>query len=790
MFPATKNMESVHSGTGVFYQAIPAVGADGKNIMKLIPVQMVNGQFFHSQISKTGQTQQKAVDMNFAPAPVQTVQKAAPSPPAAQQVVRKQVSIINVFPNQVGLDLGSSPNKPPPQRQNGKLIAVVPQMETPAANREKSGGLPGPLPVTVKAPAMPRGRYLQVLPNAQVPTLPAVPAVPAVPTVPASELPPRVKRPIVPSPADPSQSSGSAGVVYTSPPVTTASPQSVSALDTLKFLCNMSNATSCGFPSKGQKPHLKLIPKVSHRPNSPIKWVIEEEDSFTAPGVDPVISSVSPDIVSVVGKTGKRDSPTAAGRSSEFNKTTVPSSQQSLESVSPQKRPGVRIMIPKGSHEVIDLCDDDAHSDSSQTAASVHTSAATHPEEDNVIFVSYIPPRTDSESTRDLRQKTQMVPVKETDKTGTSGSNSGTEQKSPDGTTGTLIRRKPVHSMSVNTVKNAPRVCGSAATSTQNNEGPNISSRRSTATQQSKGVEVNVERKSPANPNNSDSSTEAMDTPNMKSSANPATSWTSSPAPESQQMDDNLLRQMFGIMADVRVCLQRIDGAPVGSGPSFKDLKGPHESYGCAKVKTEQELLEGSAPPSAHTHTEPLKCSHFKLDTRPLPVVKNKREPGDPRDLETEPAFGYVEPIEEDFLGTDEKDNPNAQDAAGRTQTQTCAYLNANTRRMGRTRKRTMCPCCVPGAQDPKWEEPGDWAWATEQTSKKGRRTKAVSKAVKTAGRTSCLKVKDKRGRRTDEGPARDSLSSDSNELKRCDEIRRIKELLKEQEAALEEMRH
>ncbi|XP_034731718.1 ligand-dependent nuclear receptor-interacting factor 1 isoform X2 [Etheostoma cragini] len=498
MFPATKNMESVHSGTGVFYQAIPAVGADGKNIMKLIPVQMVNGQFFHSQISKTGQTQQKAVDMNFAPAPVQTVQKAAPSPPAAQQVVRKQVSIINVFPNQVGLDLGSSPNKPPPQRQNGKLIAVVPQMETPAANREKSGGLPGPLPVTVKAPAMPRGRYLQVLPNAQVPTLPAVPAVPAVPTVPASELPPRVKRPIVPSPADPSQSSGSAGVVYTSPPVTTASPQSVSALDTLKFLCNMSNATSCGFPSKGQKPHLKLIPKVSHRPNSPIKWVIEEEDSFTAPGVDPVISSVSPDIVSVVGKTGKRDSPTAAGRSSEFNKTTVPSSQQSLESVSPQKRPGVRIMIPKGSHEVIDLCDDDAHSDSSQTAASVHTSAATHPEEDNVIFVSYIPPRTDSESTRDLRQKTQMVPVKETDKTGTSGSNSGTEQKSPDGTTGTLIRRKPVHSMSVNTVKNAPRVCGSAATSTQNNEGPNISSRRSTATQQSKGVEVNVERKSPA----------------------------------------------------------------------------------------------------------------------------------------------------------------------------------------------------------------------------------------------------------------------------------------------------
>ncbi|XP_028438504.1 uncharacterized protein lrif1 isoform X2 [Perca flavescens] len=1192
--------------------------------MKLIPVQMVNGQFFQSPISKTDLTQQKAVGLNIASAPVQTVQKAALSPSATQQDVRKQVSIINVFPNQVGLDRGSSLNKHPLQQQRVNLIAI-PQMETPAANSAKSGRLPGPLPVTVKAPAIPRGRYLQITPNATVPTVPRVPAVPtvpavqtvptvprvpavptvpavqtvptvprspAVPTVPASELPPRVKRPIFPLPANSSPSSGSAGVAYTSPAVTTVS---VSALDTLKFLCNMSNATSCGSPSKGPKPHLKLIPKVSQRPDSPIKWVIEEEDSFAAPTLDPANFSVSSEILrafaesesapkhcnaftnpvsgsslgksgqgqestsvnsnrkvvlaakngSVPYKMGKSDSPTAAGKSYEYNKTTVPSSQQSLESVSPPKRQGIRIIIPKGSHEVIDLCDDDAHIDSSPPAASVHMSAAARPDEDNVIFVSYIPPKTDSESTQDLRLKTQMAPGRETDKTGTSSSNNVTEQKSPDGTTGTLARRKPVHSMSVNAAKNVTRVCGSAATNMQNNEGPNFSSRRSTATQQSKGVGVDVERqspadrvniasaavqmvnkaalspsatqqvvrkqvslmnvfpnqgcldlplqqqnvnviavvpqmetpaaksaksgrlpgplpvtvkapviprgqylqitpnatvptvpavqrvqtvstvptvqtvpvvltvprvpavptvpavpaselphvkrpllpspadsspssgsagvaytspavttvspqkvsaldppkflcdmsnatscgspskgpkphlklipkasqrpnspikwvveeedsfaapalapanssvsseilrvvaeresaakhcdaltnpvsgteqksldgttdagrsvsvnavknftrvcgsaatnmqnnegpnfssqqstatqqsesmqvdvetKSPANPSNSDSSKIEMDTHKMKSSLNPATSWTSSPAPESRRLADSLLRQIFGITANVKVCLQRIDGASVGSRPagsrgeelSLKDLNRPQGSDSCSGAKA-----EGSAAPSAHADVEPLRCSHFQPNAKPLSVSKGKRHAGDAPlkgtsscDAETEPAFGYVEPIEEDFLSTDENDIPNAQDAAGRPATQTCADLNANTRRMGRTRKRTTCPCCVPGAQDPKSEEPEDWAWAAEQTSKKGRRTKAVRKAVRTSGRTYCLSARNKRGSKTPEGPAGESFSAasvDSDEVKRQERIRRLKELLKEQEAALEVMRN
>nr|XP_055024033.1 uncharacterized protein lrif1 isoform X2 [Misgurnus anguillicaudatus] len=41
----------MEGGTGVYYQAMPAVGPDGKNVMKLIPVQKVNGQFFQTMFN-------------------------------------------------------------------------------------------------------------------------------------------------------------------------------------------------------------------------------------------------------------------------------------------------------------------------------------------------------------------------------------------------------------------------------------------------------------------------------------------------------------------------------------------------------------------------------------------------------------------------------------------------------------------------------------------------------------------------------------------------------------------
>lgn len=821
-----KEMDSAHSGTGVFYQAMPAVGADGKNIMKLIPVQMVNGQFVQSQISqpKMDPMPQKAVTTNIASAPVQMLKKSALNPSATQQIVRKQVALMNVLPNQVGTDLSNSLNKHPLQQQNVNLMATVPSMATSASNSGKSERHPSQLPVTVKSSAFPIGHHLQIPPNAQVRT------------VSASELPQGIKKQIFTSSTNSSPSSSLPSVAYVSPTTTgylSTTPQSDSELKSLELLCDTSNKTLL----KGSKPNLKLIPKASQRPNSPIKWVIEEEESAVAPTLDPVNSSVTSEIVRVVaerenagkycdditklvsrsseGKSGKGQEntlvmsngkvffvakncslPYKMGKSDspyQPNKTTVSLSQPSLESVASDKKQGLRNIIPHESEEVIDLCDDDAHNDSSQQAAPVHMSAVTDLDEDNVIFVSYIPPKSESNSTQGLRPKTQTA-LNKPDQTGRRSLNSVTEQESLNGTADNDDRDEILH----------------------DNEGSNISSQQSTSTQQFESMEVTVETKSPAEARTSDSSSGICsrlekDALEMKSSINP-TSQTSLLAPETHQMADNLLRQIFGITANVKICLQRIDEASLWCLPakplqseSIKSLEDHQEPTSGLKRKdlytpqdvkrvnvlTKQELSEESGP---------LKCSHFKLNTKPLSVFENKCHSDNTSlkrksyDVETEPVIGYIEPIDEDFLSIDENDIPNSQDPASGPQTQTCVDPSMNTRRIGRTRKRTICLCCIPGTQGPavkssaKSEEPERWTWTTERTNKEGGGRKAVRKDVKTSERINCLTAKKKHDCKTyDEVPTSDSLpttSMDSDKLQQHEQIKRLKELLKEKEAA------
>lgn len=256
-------------------------------------------------------------------------------------------------------------------------------------------------------------------------------------------------------------------------------------------------------------------------------------------------------------------------------------------------------------------------------------------------------------------------------------------------------------------------------------------------------------------------------------------------------MADPQLRQTFGITADVRICLQRIDEASAGhvsvrlltreSTSSAEDDREPangskeREVDACSssisvkrvKVQTEQE----ASTEAAHTDVTPLKYALFKLNTKPLPKCLSGQSSlkGASSDVENTPVIGYVEPIDEDFLSADE-----AEDAAAQSPTQ-CADLNTNRRRMGRMRKRTTCPCCVPGNLQPavksssRWEEPERWTCRTERTSRRGTRTKAARKVCPAGGGLS-------------------TASEDGDELQRDRPITRLKELLKEKEATLELM--
>ncbi|XP_031732779.1 uncharacterized protein lrif1 [Anarrhichthys ocellatus] len=1030
MYTAMTERSPVHSGTGVLYQAIPAVGADGRNIMKLIPVRMVNRHFDKSQISqlKTDTTPPKALAVDITSPPVGMGKKAALSPSATEQIFRKQVSLVNALPYQVGSDLGNSlnnhplhqiqqcvnllpivpprqlpvtgqcllilpktqvrivpaselpagikkptftpsansspssglpsvtflspititpqsvsgrdafkllcnitnttlcgppsngskphlnfiPNVPqrhnspikwsveekdnsmaptldpinssvtsetlqvaaerenagkhcevstksvtglsrgksgeeqentkqPQQQQSVHLRAIGPLMATPVPKSGKSGRPPSDLQVTMKSPALPRGQGLQIPPKVQVRT------------VSESGLPPGIKKPTFTPSANSSPSSGLPSVVYTSPITSVnrgVTPQRDSALDTLKLLHKTSNKTSWGPPSKGSKPHLKLIPNVPQRPNFPIKWSVEEDDdNSTAPTLDPIDSFVTSEILRVAAerentvkhcdvstntvsgssqgkigqgqenplvmcngklffsaknssrqyKTGKSDTLIAA-------KQIVASTQQSLASVAPQKKQGLEILNPNESIQVIDLCDDDAPNDWSQRAASVHMSAVTLANEDNVIFVSYTPPRSESQ---DVRLITQMA--RGTDQGATSSSNNVTVQKRPDGTSGALGRIELGQSMSVNPVINHTHVGVSAGMNMDDDDDCLIiNSQQSTSAQQLESMEVDPSSNGICFEIN-------KDTHNVESSM---TSRTSSPEPESCQRADDLLRRIFGITADVKICLQRIEEASVGSlesecirsveehqettsrfedgEPFLQHLYSQQETESCnaltngnrVEVLTQQELSEDSSTPSPHSDVGPLECSHFKVNTNTSPK-------GTCGDVETEPMTGYGEPIEEDFLSADENDFPDSRDTAGRSQT--CADLNANTGRLGRKRKRPTCPCCIAGTQDPaarssaKSDEPEKGAWTTERTIKKGGRAKASSKDVKTSGSISCLMAKNKHSCKTSEDPAVDGLSTlsmDSDELELHEQITRLKELLQEKEAALELMKN
>ncbi|KAG7224281.1 hypothetical protein INR49_000524 [Caranx melampygus] len=741
-------MEPVPSGTGVFYQALPAVGADGKNIMKLIPVRMVNGQFFRHQINKPACTAQKAVTMNVPSAPVQEVKKAAVNPSATQQVVRKQVSFVKVVPPPEGLNLHTLIKKDPPKQQappQQKIVKVrtsVPVFPKPATNLVR---LPCQLPVMSKSAALPSGQHLQIPPDAQVKT------------VPASDLPLLIKKQIPTSSARSSSGPGLSSMVYV-PGVPTvnqcATPTSHSTTPSLNLISKTSNEP----PAKGSKPLLKLVPRVSQRPDSPIKWVIEEEDTPPASNLKPCDPSpVMSEILQTVAdrenttklhtirksfQSGQRggqgqdnavvvcngkvfyeakqssqpfdmertSSLTAATKSCELIKTIIDKKQPSQQPNAAQVQQHLRIIPPK-EPDVIDLCDDDdddPRGNSSQLAAPVKVSTASQQDDDNVIFVSYIPPVSGAMSTQDKRLKTRKVLEKETEDAGTSSSDCVTEEQRREGGPGSDGRD----------------VDGSAVMNSHLNEGSNTTSQQTNSTQQVETVTVDVETDSPVDPSTSDYSSGALlqeqDTRKMESVVDPVPRWTSSLAPEPCQMSDHQLRQIFGITDEVRICLQRIDEAPAWSVPAE-----PLKSESMSSELCSQELCSGKKQQTLSALTNKCHLGHSPLK-------------GASSDAENSSIIGYVEPIDEDFPSTDVSSFPELQLTHVQQHTQTCVDLNTNVTRMGRTRKRTMCPCCVPGSLEPavksnaKLEEPNNGAWMTEHTGKKWIRTKVSRKDGKT----------------------------------------------------------
>uniref|UniRef100_A0A3P9D4X1 Ligand dependent nuclear receptor interacting factor 1 n=1 Tax=Maylandia zebra TaxID=106582 RepID=A0A3P9D4X1_9CICH len=162
-------------------------------------------------------------------------------------------------------------------------------------------------------------------------------------------------------------------------------------------------------------------------------------------------------------------------------------------------------------------------------------------------------------------------------------------------------------------------------------------------------------------------------------------------------------------------------------------------------------------------------------------------------DCKSKQETDCLEPGGEDVPTTNEGSISQSQYADAHLQTQTWLDLSRNTRRIGRTRKRTVCPCCMPTTLDPavksraRLEELDKWDFTAEQVSKKGGRAKVPRKD----GMMSCGKVTNKQNYVAHVGYSNilSTTSTDCDELKRQERIKRLKDYLTEKEAALQLMK-
>lgn len=260
--------------------------------------------------------------------------------------------------------------------------------------------------------------------------------------------------------------------------------------------------------------------------------------------------------------------------------------------------------------------------------------------------------------------------------------------------------------------------------------------------------------------------------------------------PASSKISDQLLRKMFGITADIKICLQRMDEAWACSPAAHchsesTQTEGQHQeptskvheeqmfftglhslpesdsNNGSISEKSEEEQSTDSATQTSHTLTRPLKCSHLEAEAGPMNHLGRS-------DAERDARISYMEPIDEDFVRMDEK---HEQDITAGTQ--------EDKRRIGRMRKRTICPCCVSGAQN----QALGLNLKTVIPGKKGG-AKTARKRVRTPGR-----IRYPAAKRKSCDALSCSSSGDSEELRCYEEIKRLKELLREKEEALELLR-
>ncbi|KAL6458829.1 hypothetical protein MHYP_G00323010 [Metynnis hypsauchen] len=447
--------------TGVYYQAMPAVGPDGKNVMKLIPVQKVNGKFVQMQVLTTRndcQPQVYSQPAHISPAYLPQNRLPTLQQTADGRFVLKTSPESNILFNSVKIQhqgdndsFKSAPNQVRAPLLTTRLTQNA--LRLPPPNNSKNVTLiNSPQPAALKSHVFPSGHYLQIPPNATVRTLPA------------SALPQSIKSQICNSSSALSNHSKSLPtVVYVSPvnSLKLGPNQQVPGLTKASELPQSFDQTLSITDVKSLSVSSTCSPKVDQGASAPMKWIIQEGVGNTAPCLIPVSSPSMPtDILKAVRQietvrhtnqvpageptsanaTQEKISPGkdnalvmcngkvyfVAKKNSEISKdliSGVTSKVQVKNSVQPAsavsgsctsdtvpKQDSKNTPVSKKPNEIIDLCDDDeVDEESSKSAGSsrltvLGETVGENDEDSNVIFVSYIPPKSDIETSKKVAE--------------------------------------------------------------------------------------------------------------------------------------------------------------------------------------------------------------------------------------------------------------------------------------------------------------------------------------------------------------------------------------------------
>ncbi|KAK1152227.1 ligand-dependent nuclear receptor-interacting factor 1 [Acipenser oxyrinchus oxyrinchus] len=328
---------SIQSIAGGMYQVLPAVGADGKNILKLIPVQKADGKYIRSVTSTNAASSYKQAVVEPArvvtPTNIRftTTDISQSQLPILQQT--SQIKYILKSPSNGPVTLNHTGRRP--VEGNGTLpstsssVQVSPGPVLPIQNQNlvlvptsvvNSEGTfstlnPKHLPITLKSSVFPNGHLLQIPVNAKVKT------------VPASALPPVIQQKIHAT----SISSGSGTpepktnlqtVLYVTPVNTVRmattkatihpSPTAESQSPNLKTTQQSVKTT----PVKGPSGPSRFCSSNKQSQGKPIKWVVEEYPDSPAPYIVPVNkpnkNSMSTNICKSIEKSAENAAPPPA----------------------------------------------------------------------------------------------------------------------------------------------------------------------------------------------------------------------------------------------------------------------------------------------------------------------------------------------------------------------------------------------------------------------------------------------------------------------------------------------